>query len=140
MTESDVIYRKRKRTPKYAVKKFEKNTKMLFGTSSRSIYEWKCITLNDESYFTFSHHKLSGNYGFHTDNIEATSDNVKYAIKSKFEQTLLVWAANSSKGVSVSLILPNQAKAINFDVYIGQSLPKLKPFVEKYHAHDKFML
>ncbi|XP_017462431.1 PREDICTED: uncharacterized protein LOC108355809, partial [Rhagoletis zephyria] len=93
----------------------------------------------DESYFTFSHHEISGNDGFYTDNIELTPDKVKYAAKSKFEPKVLVWAAISSKGVSVPLIRPSGAAAINSDTYINQCLTKLKRFIENNHARDKIM-
>lgn len=93
--------------------------------------------MNHTSHFHTMH--LTGNDGFYTDDIETTPDNVKYAGKSKFEPKVLVWVAISSKGVSASLIRPNKAKAVNADVYISQCLPKLKQFIERYHAHDEFM-
>lgn len=46
--------------------------------------------MDDEFYFTFSHHELLRNDGYYTDNNGTTPDNVKYAGKSKFEPEMLV--------------------------------------------------
>lgn len=139
LKKNNVIYRKRQRAPKYTQQQLEKIPKCCRALRDKHFANGKCIILDDESYFTFSHHELSGNDGFYTDDIEATPDDVKYAGKSKFEPKVLVWVAISSKGVSAPLIRPNKSKAIDSDVYIGQCLPKLKLFIEKYHAHDEIM-
>lgn len=140
LKENNVIYRKRQRAPKYTEQQLEKIPKCCRALRVNHFANGKFIILDDESYFTFSHHELSGNDGFYTDNIEASPDNVRYASKSKFEPKVLVWVAISSKGVSVPLIRPNKAKAIDSDIYISQCLPKLKEFIKKYHARDKIML
>lgn len=139
LAKNNVIYHKRRRAPKYTAKQLEKIPICCRALRLNHFANGKFIILDGESYFTFSHHELSGNDGFYTDNIEATPDDVKYAGKSKFEPKVLVWVAISSKGVSVPLIRPNKAKAVDSDVYIGQCLPKLKLFIGKYHAHDKIM-
>lgn len=139
LKKNKVIYRKRRRAPKYTVKQLEKIPKCCRALRLNHFANGKFIILDDESYFTFSHHELSGNDGFYTDNIEITPDNIKYASKSKFEPKVLVWVAISSKGVSVPLIRPNKAKAVNADIYIGQCLPKLKQFIKKIHAGDDIM-
>lgn len=139
LNENDVIYRKRQRAPKYTAKQLEKIPVCCRALRRKHFANGKFIILDDEKYFTFAHHELSGNDGFYTDNIENTPDNVKYAGKLKFEPKVLVWAAISSKGVSEPLIRPNKAKAVDADVYIGQCLPKLKQFIEKYHADNNIM-
>lgn len=139
LKRNNVIYRKRQRAPKYTAKQLEKIPICCRALRLNHFAGGKFIILDDESYFTFSHHELSGNDGYYTDNIETTPDNVRYAGKSKFEPKVLVWVAISSKGVSVPLIRPNKAKAINSDIYIRQCLPKLKQFIEKHHARDKIM-
>lgn len=139
LAKNNVIYRKRKRAPKYTATQLEKIPICCRQLRLKHFAGGKFIILDDESYFTFSHHELSGNDGFYTDDIEATPDNVKYAGKLKFEPKVLVWVAISSKGVSAPLIRPNKAKAVDSDIYISQCLPKLKQFIDKYHAHDKIM-
>lgn len=139
LKKNNVIYRKRKRAPKYTTKQLEKIPKCCRALRREHFADEKFIILDDESYFTFSHHELSGNDGFYTDNIEATPNEVKYASQSKFEPKVLVWVAISSKGISAPLIRTNKAKAINADVYISQCLPKLKQFIGKYHTGDEIM-
>lgn len=139
LSKNNVIYRKRRRAPKYTAEQLEKIPICCRALRRNHFANGKFIILDDESYFTFSHHELSGNDGFYTDNIEATPDDVKYAGKSKFEPKVLVWAAISSKGLSVPLIRPNKSKAVDSDVYIGQCLPKLKQFIGKFHAGDEIM-
>lgn len=139
LKKNNVIYRKRRRAPKYTQQQLEKIPKCCRALRDKHFANGKSIILDDESYFTFSHHELSGNDGFYTDNIEATADDVKYAGKSKFEPKVLVWAAISSKGVSEPLIRSNKSEAINADIYIGQCLPKLKQFIEKHHGRDEIM-
>lgn len=139
LKENNVFYRKRKRAPKYTARQLEIIPKCCRELRRKHFANEKFMILDDESYFTFSHHELSGNDGFYTGNIEATPDNVKYAGKTKFEPKVLVWCAISSKGVSVPLIRPNKAKAINSDIYINQCLPKLKRFIENHHARDEIM-
>lgn len=97
------------------------------------------IVLDDEKYFTFAHHDLSGNDIFYTKDIERTPDNVRYNGKAKYEQKILVWIAISSKGVSAPFIRPIGGPAINADVYISECIPKLKEFVDKYHKNDKII-
>ena len=135
-----MIYRKRQRAPKYTTKQLEKISKCCRALRLNHFVNEEFIILDDESYFTFSHHELSGNDGFYTGDIQKTPDNVKYAGKSKFEPKVLVWEAISSKGVSVPLIRPNRAKAVESDVYIGQCLPKLKQFIEKHHTGEKIII
>lgn len=139
LRKHNVIYRKRQRAPKYTQQQLEKIPKCCRALRREHFANGKCIILDDESYFTFSHHELSGNDGFYTANIKTTPDDVKYASKSKYEPKVLVWAAMSSKGISAPLIRPNKAKAVNSDVYISQCLPKLKQFINKYHADDEIM-
>jgi transposase len=139
LAKNNVIYRKRQRAPKYTAKQLEKIPICCRALRRKHFANGKCIILDDEKYFTFAHHELSGNDGYYTDNIETTPDDVKYAGKSKFEPKVLVWASISSKGVSAPLIRPNKSKAVNADIYIGQCLPKLKQFIEKYHAGDEIM-
>lgn len=139
LKKNNIIYRKRQQTPKYTAAQLKKIPKCCTALRLKHFTNKKTIILDDESYFTFSHHKLSGNDGFYTDKIEETPDNVKYAGKSKFEPKVLTWIAISSKGFSEPYFRPFGGLAINSDSYIGQCLPKLKKFIADYHAQDEII-
>ena len=139
LKRNNIFYRKRRRAPKYTARHLEIIPKCCRALRDKHFANGKFMILDDESYFNFSHHELSGNDGYYTDNFEATPDNVKYAGKSKFEPKVLVWCSISSKGISTLVIRPYKAKAIDSDTYISQCLPKLKEFVKKHHARDKIM-
>jgi len=113
LKKNNIFYRKRKRAPKYTLKQLEKIPKCCRALRDKHFANGTFIVLDDESYFTFSHHELSGNDGFYTDDIKVTPNNVKFSGKEKFEPKVLVWCAISSKGISTPLIRPNKSKAIN---------------------------
>lgn len=137
LKKNNVLYRKRKRAPKYTTKQLEKIPKCCRALRTKHFLHGRFIILDDESYFTFSHHEFSGNDGYYTDNIEATPDNVKYASKAKFEKKVLVWVALSLKGVSQPFFQSCRAKAIDSDQYISKCLPKMKRFIDNYHTGDE---
>ncbi|XP_031621012.1 uncharacterized protein LOC116339331 [Contarinia nasturtii] len=139
LKKNNVFYRKRKRAPKYTARQLEIIPKCCRELRRKHFVNGKFMILDDESYFTFSHHELSGNDGFYTENIVSTPDNVKYASKAKFEPKVLVWVAISSKGISTPVIRPFGAKAIDSDTYINQCLPKLKQFIENHHTRAEIM-
>ncbi|XP_031621019.1 uncharacterized protein LOC116339337 [Contarinia nasturtii] len=139
LKKNNIVYRKQKGASKYTPNQLEIIPKCCRALRDTHFSNGKFIILDDESYFTFAHHELSENDGFYTDNIEATPDNVKYAGKAKFEPKVLVWVAISSKGISAPIIRPQEAEAINSDIYIDQCLPKLKQFIENHHARDEIM-
>ena len=139
LTKNNISYRKRKQAPKYSARKLEIIPKCCRALRDKHVANGKFIVLDDKSSITFSHHELSGNDGYYTDNFETTPDNVKYAGKTKFEPKVLVWLAISSKGISTPVIRPRSAKAINANIYIDQCLPKLKQFIEKKHTQDEIM-
>ena len=91
LTKTKISYRKRKRAPKYSDRQLEIIPKCCCALGDKHFAHGKFIVLDDESYFTFSHHELSGNDGYYTGNFETTPDNVKYAGKTKFELKVLVW-------------------------------------------------
>jgi len=64
--------------------------------------------MDDESYFTLNNSTLPGNDRFYTDNDKACPEEVKYNLKPKFEQKLLVWIAVSSEGMSRPWFVPSQ--------------------------------
>ncbi|XP_031634119.1 uncharacterized protein LOC116347595 [Contarinia nasturtii] len=136
LKKNNICYHKCKQPPKYTPRQLEIIPKCCRALRDKHFANGKFIILDDESYFTFAHNELNGNY---TDNIEATPDDVKDAGDAKFEPKVLVWLAISSKGVSAPLIRPNGGQAINSDTYISQCLPKLKQFIENHHARDEIM-
>lgn len=83
LNKNDIFYRKRKRAPQYTAKQLEKISKCCRALRDKHFANGKFI-LDDESYFTFSHHELSGNDGYYTNNVELTPNNVKYAGHLKF--------------------------------------------------------
>ena len=55
--------------------------------------------LDDWSYFTLGYTTLSGNNGFYSSNVSATSSYVKYAPKEKYEKKVLVSLIISPRGI-----------------------------------------
>ena len=134
LTKNNISYRKRKRAQKYSARQLGIKPKCCRALRDTHCANGGSIVLDDESYFTFSHHELCGNYVYYKENFETTPDNVKYAGKTKFEPKVLFWLAISSKGIR-----PRGAKAINADIYIDQCLSKLKQFIERKHTQDEIM-
>ena len=90
LTKINISSRKRKRAPKYSARQIEIIPKCCRALWDKHFANRKSIVLDNESYFTFLHHELSGNYGYYSKNFETTLDNVKYAGKTKFEPKVLV--------------------------------------------------
>ena len=99
----------------------------------------KSAILDDESYFTLSHSRLTGNTGFYTDDISQTPANVKYRKKAKFEPKLLVWLAISDKGMSRPYFAPS-GLAVNQKVYLEECIKKrLLPFINEHHSDGEYL-
>lgn len=131
--------RARKRAPKYTGKQLIKIPKCCRALRTKHLKNDVAIIMDDEKYFTFANHTLSGNNFFYTDNYEAAPDHVKYSGKAKFEPKVLVWVAISEKGVSTSYITKSRGPAINADIYIKKCLPKMKKFISKEHLDRNFI-
>lgn len=116
LKKNNLILRKRKRTPKYTEKQLEKIPKCCRALRRKHFTSDTFIVLDDEKYFTFAQHELSGNDHFYTDDIQSTPDNVKFKGKEKFEPKVLMWIVISSKGCSEPYIRPVGAPAVNSDV------------------------
>lgn len=139
LKKNNVFKRQRKRAPKYTAKQLEKIPKCCRALRTKHFKKDTFIILDDEKYFTFASHTLSGNDHFYTDDINKTPDNVKFASQEKFEPKVLVWIAISTKGLSAPHIRPIGAQAVNSDIYIGNCLPKLKKFIDLHHSNDNYM-
>lgn len=139
LKKNHVVKRQRKRAPKYTEKQLEKIPKCCRALRTKHFSKDTFIILDDEKYFTFANHTLSGNAHFYTDDITGTPDNVKFAGKEKFEPKILVWIAISTKGLSAPLIRRIGAPAVNADVYITKCLPKLKSFIDLHHSNDNYI-
>jgi len=95
--------------------------------------------LDDESYFTLSNNKLSGNDSFYSSDISKTPYDVKNWKCAKYEQKVLVWVAISRFGVSDPFIV-RSGFSINQSVYLNQCIKKrLIPFIQKYHRRHKYL-
>ena len=102
-------------------------------------YNGHFFILDDESYFTLTHSRLTNNDRYYSDSISETPEHLKYVDKTKFEKKLLVWLAMSSKGVSSILIRPS-GNAINQHVYLNECIQKrLVPFIKKHHIGTKYV-
>lgn len=139
LKRNGVTRRARKRVPKYTEKQLIKIPKCCRALRVKHLRKNVEIIMDDEKYFTFANHTLSGNNFFYTDNYDAAPDNVKYYGKAKFEPKVLVWVAISGKGVSASFIQKCRGPAVNADIYTTKCLPKMKKFIEKEHLDDNFI-
>jgi len=94
--------------------------------------------MDDESYFTLNNSTLPGNDRFYTDNDKACPEEVKYNLKPKFEQKLLVWIAVSSEGMSRPWFVPSKM-AINQYNYKSECIERrLIPFLQQ-HKNNKYI-
>jgi transposase len=96
--------------------------------------------LDDESYFTLSNTRLSGNNFFYSSDKNNAPDDVRYKYAEKYEKKVLVWLAISPKGRTKALILKSKM-AINKSVYLKKCIKaRLMPFLnKKYKNHPKYV-
>jgi hypothetical protein len=74
---------------------------------------------------------------FGTDDVENTSDAVKYKTVSMFEPKVFVWCVNSETGVSTLFTRSVKGQTVNADVYITKCLPKMVKVIEKHYKNDE---
>jgi len=97
------------------------------------------FVLDDESYFTFSHSRITGNEGFYTKDVSTAPADVKYTKKRKFEQKVLVWIAMSPKGLSRALI-KKSGYAINANRYLKECIQRrLVPFLRQHYVDGEYI-
>jgi len=131
-----IVYRKRKKVPKYTANQMEKVRSCCRELRMKHFTSGKVIILDDEKYFTYGNSKLSGNDGFYTDDYQSCPERVKYKGQAKYEPKVLVWCAISEAGISEAFIGHVKAEAVTADVYIQKCLPKLAKFIEYHHSGE----
>ena len=94
--------------------------------------------MDDESYFTFSHTTLSENDGLYSSNVSATPSDVKYLMKKKFEEKVLVSLTISPKGVSKP-IMTKSGMAVNKTRYLRALRKRLVPFINEHHQNGDYL-
>lgn len=134
-----VNYHKRPTVPRYSPKQLKEIPPKCRILRRQYFKDGVEIILDDEKYFTYSWNNGEQNVGFYTDNIEETPDNIRFALKGKFEPKILVWAAISTKGVSKLYIQDSQMSAIKSDTYISKCLTKLDKFINTKHLRDEII-
>lgn len=133
--KTNIRYYKKKTAPKRTEE--QKQAIRPKCTKLTNVFRKKQIIIDDESYFGLSNYQLSGNAGFYSSNVEATSTEVTLKRKAKFESKLLVWVALSPAGLSKPYIVES-GQAINQDIYIEKCLrSRLIPFIQQHHKKDE---
>ena len=95
--------------------------------------------LDDESYFSKSNKKNSGNSGFYASDVSSTPNDVKYKPKQKFEEHILVYVVISFRGISKPYIVPS-GLAIIQEVYTNQFLRKyLISHIKRYYSENEYV-
>lgn len=136
-------YRRRQIAPKYTEKQLftiqQRARKLINRIYSEKVEDCE-IVMDDEKYFTFSHHDIPKNTGIYTDNIEECPDEVRFKPVEKFPKKVLVWVAMSSRGLSDSFITKSKAEAVNQTIYLEKCLKdRLLPFINKHHGDGKYL-
>ena len=128
---------------KQEVPKYEKNQETRAVTAARrlvvKIFKDKSVVMDDEKYFSLSNTSTPGNDIFYTSDKSTAPNQIKYAMKKKFEEKVLVWIAISEEGLSKHYVHKSRI-AISSDIYIRECLKKrLDPFVKEYHGDNNFV-
>lgn len=134
--KSDIRFYKKKKIPCRTDKQLER-IKPLCRHLYRNFRNLDWI-LDDESYFTLGNTTLSGNDGFYSNDVSATPSNVKFAMKRKFEEKVLVSLIISPKGVSKPLMLKS-GLAINKTRYMKALRTRLLPFINEHHKNGDYL-
>lgn len=137
LKKSSVQYRKRKVIPKRT--ELQMN---LAKTKCGRLYlkfSKRQFILDDESYFTLNHSRISGNSGYYSSDVSATPSPVKFVTKQKFEAKVLVWIAIGPKGLSRPLIRKS-GFSINAQTYLDECIRKrLIPYIHSNYAEGSYV-
>ncbi|XP_065654743.1 uncharacterized protein LOC136081360 [Hydra vulgaris] len=116
LKKMNIKYRKREKTPKYAIeqqikakKRSSKLVNQLYNTKS-------LLVIDDEKYFCFAGDNMPGNSGYYTNNKKTCPESVRFIGKEKFLKKLLMWIAISDRE------------------------KRLLPFIHKYHGDFIYLL
>lgn len=124
LSEIELRYRKRIKTPKYSEAQAERSKELSRKLSNLFYRDNSIIVMDDEKYFGFYSDETPGNSGFYTTNIRDTPNNVKFKGKEKYPKKMLVWLAISERGISEPYIRPVRSPAINQNIYLEECLKK----------------
>jgi hypothetical protein len=103
------------------------------------IFKDKSVVMDDEKYFSLSNINIPGNDIFYTSDKSTAPNEIKYAMKKKFEDKVLVWVAISEQGLSKHYVHRSKI-AISSDIYIKECLKKrLLPFIKEHHKDNDFV-
>jgi hypothetical protein len=95
--------------------------------------------MDDEKYFYLSNTSILGNDVYYTSDKSITPVDVKFKLKTKFEDEVLIWAAISGNGLSDAYIHKSK-NAIDYQIYINQCLKKrLLPFQKDMHPDNNYV-
>lgn len=104
----------------------------------RKLYEnYKNLdfVMDDESYFTLNNSTLAGNDRFYAADPSQCSDQVRYNLRKKYEDKLLVSCCISPRGIS-PLYIHHSKQAINQYTYKEILEKTLLPLVSEYYKKD----
>jgi transposase len=134
-----IMYRKKKRAPKYTNKQLEEiptRARRLCRTLLNGDFE---LVMDDEKYFLLHNESVPSNRGFYTSDPSAAPPEIKFKRSQKFEPKILVWIAISENGVSTPFF-SYQQQAVNQTTYLNKCIKaRLMPFIENYHNKNKVL-
>ena len=65
-------------------------------------------------------------------------DNVRFAGKKKYSDSVMFWIAISNRGISKPLFCPSKSEAANSDIYMNECKEKrLLPFIREHNLHTR---
>ena len=109
----------------------EKRAKRNCGKLYRKLLRGCNLVLDDEKYFTFTGHNMSGNRLFYSTDPSTAPTEIKFRKKKKFEAKMGI----SSKGVS-DVYVHKSKQGIRQGIFLNECINKrLLPFIDKYHSN-----
>jgi len=135
-----IIYRRRKRAPKYTEKQLAE-----IPSKARRLYRYdlrpnRVIILDDEKYFTFHNDSDPQNVGFWSKNHSAAPNHVKYKKIKKFPEKVLVWVAISERGISDAYVIRRSSVSIDQNKYLHECVMKrLRKFIREKHSDNNYI-
>ena len=96
------------------------------------------IIVDGEKYLTFSHDEMPQSVGFCVFDKEDASNNVKYIQKRNIQNSVFVWLALLSKGISTPLSDTRKDPAITVDIDTSKCVGQFRSFIEEHHTGDEY--
>nr|XP_047142520.1 uncharacterized protein LOC124816838 [Hydra vulgaris] len=120
--KTDIKCYKKQKVPLY-----EKDQQQRPATTSRrlvnKVFHEKNIITDDEKYFNLSNSNIPGNDIYYTNNKLLAPDNVKYKLKKKFEEKVLVWICISSNRFCETYIHRSK-NSVTSNIYVKECMKK----------------